>query len=358
MRHGLVAFVVLTLVGLALTGCGLFRFEQREPWRSQAEEACLSQQMVQPTAYMSRASKIDGPGACGMDYPFKVSAFAGGSVGLTSKATLACPIIPRIDTWLDEVVKPAALLYYGVPVVDVKAGSYSCRPRNNQSGAKASEHAFGNAMDVMGFVLGDGRQVMVVKGWRDPADQDFLREVFIGACRYFSTVLGPGADAFHYDHIHIDLARHDPRGERRICKPILKFTPRIDPEQAAAQVAMSKGSQADLPPLDIEEDLGAEDEPTPSLQTTSRQPLAPSLPHPPRPPVYSAGPPPSPLAPVYPVGPTRPPVVATQPLPSMRPSPSRSTARPLPTLAGDAYREPVYNRPAGQPQVLNGHGLY
>ena len=143
--------------------------------------------------------------------------------------TLACPIIPRIDTWLDEVVKPAAMLYFGVPVVDIKAGSYSCRPRNNQRGAKISEHAFGNAMDVMGFVLADGREIIVVKGWRgEPAEQEFLREVFVGACRYFTTVLGPGADPFHYDHIHIDLARHDPRGERGICKPILKFAPRLD----------------------------------------------------------------------------------------------------------------------------------
>ena len=90
-------------------------------------------------------------------------------------------------------MKPAALLYFGVPVVDIKAGSYSCRPRNNQAGAKVSEHAFGNAMDVMGFVFADGRQLMVVKGWRgDPADQEFLREVFVGACRYFTTVLAPG----------------------------------------------------------------------------------------------------------------------------------------------------------------------
>ena len=78
--------------------------------------------------------------------------------------------------------------------------------------------------------------MLVVKGWRgDPADQEFLREVFVGACRYFTTVLAPGADPFHYDHIHIDLARHDPRGERQICKPILKFTPRLDPERVPSR---------------------------------------------------------------------------------------------------------------------------
>lgn len=255
MRRGLVAFFALSLVGLGLTGCGLFRFEQREPWRAQAEEACLSQRLVQPSAYMALSSKIDGPGACGMDYPFKVSAFNNGAVGLKSKVTLACPIIPRIDTWLDEIVRPAALMYFGVPLLDLKAGSYSCRPRNNQRGSKLSEHSFGNALDVMAFALADGREVSIVKGWKgDPAEQEFLREVFVGACRYFTTVLGPGSDAFHYDHLHIDLARHDPRGERRICKPIIKFTPRLDPEKGQ-NVAHSAPPSADLAPIDVEEDV-------------------------------------------------------------------------------------------------------
>jgi hypothetical protein len=258
MRRGLVAFVALTLVGLGLTGCGLFRVEQREPWRAQAEQACLQAKLVQPSAYMSRSSKIDGPGACGMDYPFKVAAFSSGSVGLNQQATLACPIIATIDAWLDEIVKPAAQLYFGTTVVDLRAGSYACRPRNNQRGAKYSEHAFGNAFDVMAFQLADGRSVSVVKGWRgNPVEQEFLREVFVGACRYFNTVLGPGSDAFHYDHFHIDLARHDPRGERRICKPLLKFSPRIEPG-----VPIAQGSPADLAPIDVE-DEGAPEAPAP-----------------------------------------------------------------------------------------------
>nr|WP_112662929.1 extensin family protein [Microvirga flavescens] len=263
MRRGLVAFFALTLVGLGITGCGLFRFEQREPWRTQAEEACLSQQMVTQTAYMSLSSKINGPGACGMDYPFKVAAFSEGSVGLKSKVTLACPIIPQIDTWLEEVVKPAAVMYFGVPLADLKAGSYSCRPRNNQYGAKTSEHAFGNAMDVMAFALADGREVTVAKGWKgDASEQEFLREVFVGACRHFTTVLGPGADPFHYDHLHLDLARHNPRGDRSICKPIIKFMPRIDPENAK-KILMSASAGADLPATDVEEDLPVEGAPMP-----------------------------------------------------------------------------------------------
>ena len=55
----------------------------------------------------------------------------------------------------------------------------------------------------MAFRFADGREVAVVKGWRGaPEEQEFLREVFAGACNYFTTVLGPGADSFHYDHFH------------------------------------------------------------------------------------------------------------------------------------------------------------
>ena len=138
-------------------------------------------------------------------------------------------------------------------MVDLRAGSYSCRPQNNRRGAKLSEHSFGNALDIMAFHLADGREVTVLKGWRgNPREQDFLREVFVGACRYFATVLGPGADAFHYDHFHIDLARHDPRGERTICKPILKFMPRLDRAPTAGERPPATAA-AEIP-LDIEED--------------------------------------------------------------------------------------------------------
>jgi hypothetical protein len=332
MRRGLVAFGALTLVGLGLTGCGLFRFEQREPWRTQAEEACMSQHLVQPSAYMAASSKIDGPGACGMDYPFKVAAFSNGSVGLKQKVTLACPIIPRIEIWLDEVVKPAAVMYYGVPVIDLKAGSYSCRPRNNQVGAKVSEHAFGNALDVMAFVLADGREVSVEKGWRGtPDDQEFLREVFVGACRHFSTVLAPGSDAFHYNHLHLDLARHDPRGERRICKPILKFTPRLDVAQAAGRAPPSATATADLPPIDLDED--------PQVDEPSSAPARPV-----------AAPPASAPRPAYASGVFAAPPAAYPAMPPAPTPPARPASAPAPM--------PLYNRPPAEPQVLNGHGLY
>jgi extensin-like protein len=257
MRRCVVAFSALALFGLGLAGCGLNRFQQREAWRAQAEEACLAQKLVQPSAYMALSSPIQGPGVCGMDHPFRVAAFAGGSVGLTRGATLACPMVPTIDAWLQEVVQPAASLYFGTTVAEVRSGSYSCRSRNNQRGAKLSEHSFGNAFDVMAFRFADGREVSIVKGWRgEPEEQEFLREVFVGACGYFNTVLGPGADLFHHDHFHLDLARHDPRGQRHICKPVLKFTPRLG-EEAARPIRKPPPNTGNAPPeqpIDIEAD--------------------------------------------------------------------------------------------------------
>ncbi|HEX8165400.1 MAG TPA: extensin family protein [Beijerinckiaceae bacterium] len=291
MRRGTVAYTALALVGFGLAGCGLYRFEQRAAWRNEAEAACISQKLVQPTAYMSRMSAIDGPGACGMNYPFKVAAFAGGSVGLTSNVTLACPIIPTIDAWLAEVVQPAAALYFGSAVAEVRSGSYSCRSRNGQRGAKLSEHAFGNALDVMAFRFADGRELAVQKGWRGlQEEQEFLREVFTGACNYFTTVLGPGADAFHYDHFHLDLARHDPRGERHVCKPVLKFTPRLGADGAqGSPPARRQWQPAEPAPLDMEEDddpFAVSSKPTPRQAYSSAAPAHASMPPRQAPPVY------------------------------------------------------------------------
>ena len=226
MRRVHLALIALGVLGTGLAGCGKFQKPQRAAWRDQAEAACLATRQVQLSAYVSlRGKPIDGPGTCGMEKPLKVQAFGNGGIGLTSSATLSCPVVATTDKWLAEVVQPAAQNVLGAQVIEMRAGSYSCRAMNNGSGtSRTSEHAYGNAVDVFSFRLNDGRNITVKDGWRgSPEEQNFLREVFVGACAHFSTVLGPGADLFHYDHFHIDLARHA-RG-RKICKPIIKYTP-------------------------------------------------------------------------------------------------------------------------------------
>ncbi len=124
----------------------------------------------------------------------------------------------------EDIVEPDAQARFGEKVATVDVfGAYSCRLVDNEAGARLSEHSFGNAVDVAGFTLADGRKLEFVRDWKAPGTQEaaFLHETHAGACQYFTTVLGPGADVFHYNHIHLDLANHGATdtGPRRICKP-------------------------------------------------------------------------------------------------------------------------------------------
>ncbi|KQP28372.1 extensin [Methylobacterium sp. Leaf469] len=259
MWRSVLAFSALALFGAGLTGCALNKFEQREPWRDQTEQACNAKRLVETGEFITQVKAIEGPGVCGMLQPYRVTRMGGGSVALKQRMTLACPALAEAEAWLADTIQPAAALYFGQPVAEINAGTYACRGRNNQVGAKLSEHSFGNALDIMSFKLADGYVITVKGGWRGTeAEQGFLREVFLGACARFSTVLAPGSNVFHYDHIHVDLARHDPRGLRRICQPLIKFTPQLGGESTARPVARPRPVER-LPappqaPVDVEED--------------------------------------------------------------------------------------------------------
>src|SRR6202022_4478819 len=86
------------------------------------------------------------------------SRIASGPAAVAPAATLACPMVSALDLWITNAVQPAAQRWFGEPVVEIKQiSAYSCRSMNGQRGAPISEHAFGNALDVAAFTLGDGR---------------------------------------------------------------------------------------------------------------------------------------------------------------------------------------------------------
>ena len=213
---------VIAAAALFLTSCGMFDFEEREPWRAQMEARCLASKLVVPSAFITPMKAIDGPRTCGVDHPFHVNGLHQGNIAVEPRARLGCPMIPALERWMMETVQPAAMANFGSQVIQIKnMASYGCRSRNNQRGAPLSEHSFANALDIGAFRLADGREVMVKSGWKGaPEEQMFLRQVLAGACKVFTTVLGPGSDAFHYDHFHLDLRLHDAYGRRRICKPV------------------------------------------------------------------------------------------------------------------------------------------
>ncbi|MES2603091.1 MAG: extensin family protein [Pseudomonadota bacterium] len=361
MTRGVSWFVVGSLVLVALAGCGRgFMTAEREPWRAEAEKACLKSGAVKETADLVRIDPISGPGACGAEFPLKVAAlgegmtslgYAGdlrppgsignqprwpvsqqppstqqpsyssqppsypsqqpyraarpsypeqtsapmrlnapgteppdeedlaadsdsaspaiarpqtrapyaaqpyppasqpytpprlgpsqgspinrfGAVTLKPAATLACPIVSALDRWLAESVQPAAQRWFGSPVAEIKQiSAYSCRGMNGNSRANISEHAFGNALDIASFTLADGRRISVKDGWKGlPEEQGFLRDVQGAACQQFNTVLAPGSNVYHYDHIHVDLMRR--ASGRVICQPAA-----VSGEEIAARVA-------------------------------------------------------------------------------------------------------------------------
>jgi hypothetical protein len=118
--------------------------------------------------------------------------------------------------------------------------SFECRGRNRVVGAQLSEHGRANALDVRALKLANGQSISLT-------DRSVAREVresvLQSACARFSTVLGPGSDWYHEDHIHLDLMER--RNNYKICQwsvwdpmpPIAPLMPAERPEEAPPRVA-------------------------------------------------------------------------------------------------------------------------
>jgi hypothetical protein len=127
-----------------------------------------------------------------------------------------CRTAEALAHWVQEVVMPAAQASFGeVPTTMVQDSAYVCRPRNNVAGAKLSEHAHANAIDIASFSFAK-REPANVGLAGDKAGQDFEAAIRSAACRYFTTVLGPGSNAAHATHFHLDLAER--RHGYRLCE--------------------------------------------------------------------------------------------------------------------------------------------
>jgi hypothetical protein len=148
-------------------------------------------------------SRVNG---CGIAEPVRVSAVEG--VRLSTGALMDCPTALALQSWVRDAVIPTVGDQGGGAASLTIGSHYACRSRNNQPGARLSEHGRGRAIDISSIVLADGTPVTVLNGWRDARQGPILRALHRAACGTFGTVLGPDSDRFHRDHFHFDTARY------------------------------------------------------------------------------------------------------------------------------------------------------
>jgi hypothetical protein len=153
---------------------------------------------------------IHGPGGCGGEDLVRLEAVVlpnKRKVPLTPPATLRCSMASAIADWIRTDVTSLAAGLGTEPVGLDNFDSYECRGFNRVPGAHLSEHGHANALDVRAIKLADGRSI----GLTDRTVARDLREsVLHSVCTRFMTVLGPGSDWYHEDHIHLDLMeRHN-----------------------------------------------------------------------------------------------------------------------------------------------------
>jgi len=158
---------------------------------------------------------LTGPGGCGATDVVRLDAVVMPDrtrVALTPPPTLRCPMAAAIGDWVREEIGPAAA-ELGAPLRSIENyDSYDCRGQNRIQGARLSEHGKANALDIRSLKLADGK---VVRLTDIAVARAFRERIRRSACARFMTVLGPGSDGYHEEHVHVDLAeRH---GDYRIC---------------------------------------------------------------------------------------------------------------------------------------------
>ena len=175
-------------------------------------------------------ASITGPGECGAGDLVRLEAAVmpdTSQVMFTPPATIRCTMAEALANWVREDAAALAQDLGGVLRAIQNFDAYDCRGRNRVVGAKISEHGKGNALDMRGLRLGNGKFFEFTDAH---VSRDFRERVRKSVCSRFTTVLGPGSDGYHETHIHVDLAER--RGGYRMCQWDVR-----DPKPAAAEIA-------------------------------------------------------------------------------------------------------------------------
>jgi hypothetical protein len=143
-----------------------------------------------------------------------------GNVSLPGKPIIACAFARQFTRWVREVAAPLTLAYMNSKLAAIETGqAFECRTRYNTVGEKLSEHAKGNAIDVTGFRLESGLNLLVKDSSASTQlDGSLMRAYRATGCGYFTTILGPGSNEAHKEHLHFDYGLHGDTYNYRICE--------------------------------------------------------------------------------------------------------------------------------------------
>jgi hypothetical protein len=136
--------------------------------------------------------------------------------------------------------------------------SFGCRNFNGIRGAKLSEHGHANALDVRSLKLANGAVIELTNATVSKQLREQLRQT---ACTRFSTVLGKGANAYHENHVHIDLMQRT--NNYKICQWNV-----LDPAEITALAANnSPAADISVPPATTQSDGVPVPRPRPPIDT-------------------------------------------------------------------------------------------
>lgn len=170
------------------------------------DQTCISELSATGAQFSPIPDTYAAPG-CNKLGTVQLSALSGdsGRFGLSNVGPLQCKTANTFSNWVRFGVDRAAQQILGSPLARVETmGTYSCR--NVAGSDKRSAHARAAAIDVSGFVLEDGRRIVLEQDWNGgtAAEREFLRVVHKSACKRFGTVLGPEYNDAHKDHFHLE----------------------------------------------------------------------------------------------------------------------------------------------------------
>jgi len=183
-------------------------------------EACLARL----TAAGLDAVAVSPPPAedpnCTIADPVRLEGLSGtgGPIAFPDRPVVGCGTAEVFAAFVSDLLVPLARGTFGQAPVSIGTGpGFECRPRNGVTGAKLSAHGQGLALDIAQLRLAD-RSLYIVGSPRDERDKRFDRAARAGACGYFHTVLGPGADEAHAHHWHMDLEPRGSTGGSKFCQ--------------------------------------------------------------------------------------------------------------------------------------------